>query len=367
MTLRRNPRSGPRLGGQYRARHRDYSVQHARELFVDALSDSAPELYEDLMDEVYPRYQVAREATKELLPAATVRALWSRLARGRVGGGVDPRGPQQEVRKYGPRVTGATPIPADDRPLVPEWASWSFEDGDWSDHHLTKSPELRELRDTLLAWTGRYPRLEVAWMLDVALDTLVNIDHGRDMGRFAPPRFTDLAAGPWFVFPIPGTPSKAERRDALLEAIPDLGGDLEGRRAEIGNAAQAYFGRPPTFEHPPWHPQWKTEDLYSAEVLEAYRERHPHRAIPDDEWNSLKRDLRQYIKKRKEWAADTGFERSPRRNAELETDEEGVRAFRRLARYCAGDGPSRIAEREGVSTTAVEQSNRSTAHLIGLP
>lgn len=369
MSPPRDPRAGPRLGGEFRDPEKDYSLQYSREVFLEQLVEVAPRVYEELVEEVYPKFQEAREATKKLTEEEAREEAAERSRKASI---------------YGPRKEGKPLPPSTREDLLPAWIEWSFERDDWMAISVQEAPELVALRDAILGWVRKYRWLEAGWFLDAALDTLASIDGGQELGRFQPPRFSASSSAPPFIFEPPGSPSAEERRRALLDALPDPGDPL--LEHDVRRAARAHFRRRPFFEHPGWHPEWKTADLYRTEVVHAFLNPPPlmtnTRGAAEDSAErdedaikeqrerllpALKRALTAYMDQRISWARAAGLEPSPRKNARFDTDDEGVRAFRRLARYCAGESPSIIATEETVTPSAIKASNRATAALLGLP
>jgi hypothetical protein len=209
----------------------------------------------------------------------------------------------------------------------------------------------------------------VAWILDVALDTLANHDWGREKGRFALPRFVDVASGSAFEFVLPRPGTDAERRAALEAAIPEeLPAKLSrDTTARIKAAADAYFGRAPTFRFRAWYPQWETRERYRSSATRTYRDSVSRDARFADHELSFRRALAHYLANTHSEALDAGFKPSPRVNASFEKDDEaGNRMFYRIARYVLGESLADIARNEGITVSAIGQSNRRARALIGL-
>ncbi|MDP2957803.1 MAG: hypothetical protein Q8N53_15360, partial [Longimicrobiales bacterium] len=287
---------------------------------------------------------------------------------------VGPQEPPAPPRTSGPRVEEAKPGPPSDWPIRPRWTRWRFERGDWSDEAVRDSAELRALRDALHGWARSYLRpsrsrrhvIDIAWILDAALDTLTHVDQGCDSGRFNEPRFIDIAEGPPFVFTFPVTPSENRRRRQLIfDGLKNTASEATRGRAK--RAARSHFGPVPTFEHEPWFPQWKTAERYQADVREAFEQR-----LDDagrEERRTFKVAVDQYMQERETHAQTSGLEPSPEMradSAERAKDDHARRNFRRLARKCAGEETAVVAAEEGVSVRAVQRSNKRTAERLGV-
>jgi hypothetical protein len=351
---------------KYRSRERDRYVQHAITVFLDEFNDVCPGAYRTLEKDVYPSFREARELTK----------------------------PVNEGRRT---IADGAP------PMLPLWAvSYSFRAGDWEEmeaprtNHLDParqrlarqrrqkieaSPPLCRLRDELHQWARPFPGFDSPVMLDIALRTLLNIDHERDLGRLADPPFVDVATAPPFVCEIPGTavPRGEEIVQDRLERIRRGELDRDEREAllalgslvpEAGSPrGAARTGRIRVFHYGPYMPQWHDPKQFHAAARAACKEE-LGRELTTWERDTLVGVLRSYIRARDAEAEAEGMARSPGKRAApfgRDDDDPGARrTFRRLARRCAGHGSKDIARDEGVSPRAVRASNRSLAEVIGL-
>lgn len=361
-----------RLGGEIRDPQRDRSLWHRRALFVESLDKAAPQIRESLMAQVYPVFLRARVATQPLPPPGSSIAERTWLPPPSPPKGVSA--PLASV-KFGPRVTGAVSVVQEPQ-VLRDWMVWSFEAGDWEEESLRSHPAHRHLsilRETLLQWASSWRGICAAWMLDVAFRTLVNWDHGVDLGQFAPPGFSDIASSPPFSFELPGRRTRAERRRSLLNALTnvvEVEDTAQGQSAaEIAarRAAAEYFGRPPCFQHRGWYPQWMPGEQYEREVRKAFAEAHPHAS--ESECRCFRRALGRYMAQRRTAARAQGWERSPATYTRIDAEDHEHserRSFRWLARAAGRERGTRISQTESVGASAVRRSNRRLASTIGL-
>lgn len=129
-----------RPGGEYREKgERDWSVWELREFFLDKVADLAPEVLEELRNEVLPAFRQAYEATRP------------------------PPERREAATEFGEPV---------DRERPPEWVQWRFQDGEWGTDSTTDWPdELVAFHDQLCGWADNC-NLREPWVLDAALRML---------------------------------------------------------------------------------------------------------------------------------------------------------------------------------------------------